>query len=501
MSQTLADDEGSACLKTAEHSLDPVDEAGWERLRTLGYGMVDQIFNHLQSRREQPVWQRIPADTRSSIASEALPREGQGAASSYDTFLKDVLPYGVGNTHPRFWGWVMGNGTAEGVLAEMLTAGMNPNVGGFDDSATIVEERVIRWMAELMGMPQDTSGLLMSGGTMANLIGLTVGRHAKAGFDVRSEGLYGGPQMRVYCSSEVHSWLKKAMELMGMGRSALRVVGIDSNYRMKIEELREAIAADRAAGLKPVCVVATAGTVNTGATDDLSAIADLCKKEDVWFHVDGAFGAMAYWSDSLRERVRGLERADSLAFDLHKWGYMPYDIGCVLVRDAEAHKAAFATGASYLTAMERGPAAGGLRFADRGVELSRGFRALKAWMSLKALGVNAIIAAIEQNVEQAQYLASLVKGSDELELAAEVPLNIVCFRYAGASDKENQEILMRLQESGVAVPSGTMLGGRFAIRVAIANHRSRRSDFDLLVETVIRLGKEILGGSSSTAAG
>jgi glutamate/tyrosine decarboxylase-like PLP-dependent enzyme len=177
---------------------------------------------------------------------------------------------------------------------------------------------------------------------------------------------------------------------------------------------------------------------------------------------------------------------------------MPYDIGCVLVRDAEAHKAAFATGASYLTAMERGPAAEGLRFADRGVELSRGFRALKAWMSLKALGADAIIAAVEQNVDQAQYLASLVKRSSELELAADVPLNIVCFRYAGASDEENQEILMRLQESGVAVPSGTMLDGRFTIRVANTNHRSRRSDFELLVETVVRLGKEVVGRSGST---
>ena len=461
--------------------------------------MVDQIFDHLESRREQPVWRRIPAETRSAITSESLPREGQGVASAYEGFLRDILPYGIGNTHPRFWGWVMGSGTAEGVLAEMLAAGMNPNVGGFDDSATLVEEQVIRWMAELMGMPQNTSGLLMSGGTMANLIGLTVGRHAKAGFDVRGEGLYGGPPIRVYCSSEVHSWLKKAMELMGMGRSALHVVGTDRSYRMKVDELREAIAADRSAGLKPVCVVATAGTVNTGATDDLPSIADLCEEQDLWFHVDGAFGAVAYWSDSLRESVRGVERADSLAFDLHKWGYMPYDIGCVLVRDAEAHKGAFATGASYLTAMERGPAAGGLRFADRNIELSRGFRALKAWMSLKALGVDAITRAVEQNVEQAQYLAALVKGSHELELAADVPLNIVCFRYAGAGDKENQEILMRLQESGIAVPSGTMLDGRFAIRVANTNHRSRKSDFELLVETTIRLGKEVVGRSRSTA--
>jgi glutamate/tyrosine decarboxylase-like PLP-dependent enzyme len=289
------------------------------------------------------------------------------------------------------------------------------------------------------------------------------------------------------------------MELMGMGRVALCVVEVDSGYRMQLEQLRQAIPADRAAGLKPICVVATAGTVNTGATDDLPAIADLCAREDLWFHVDGAFGAPAYWSEKLRPIVQGMERADSLAFDLHKWGYMPYDIGCVLVRDAESHKAAFATGASYLDAMERGPAAGGLRFADRGIELSRGFKALKVWMSLKAQGADAISAAIEQNVEQARYLVSLVTACPELELAAEAPLNIVCFRYAGANDTENKEILMRLQEGGIAVPSGTVLDGRFAIRVAISNHRSRLRDFDLLVDTVKQIGRDVTKTTSSAA--
>jgi glutamate/tyrosine decarboxylase-like PLP-dependent enzyme len=382
------------------------------------------------------------------------------------------------------------------MMAEMLAASMNPNVGGFDDSATLVEEQVVRWMAELMGMPEGTSGLLMSGGTMANLIGLNVGRFAKAGFDVRGEGMRGGPELRVYCSTETHSWLKKSMELMGMGRASLHTVGVDASYRLKVDELKAAIAADRALGLKPLCVVATAGTVNTGATDDLPAIADVCDAEGMWFHIDGAFGALAYWSETLRPIVRGLERADSLAFDLHKWGYMPYDIGCVLVRDAEAHKAAFATGASYLTAMDRGPAAGGLYYSDRNVELSRGFRALKAWMSLKAHGVDALIALIEQNVEQARYLVRLIEESDVLELAAEAPLNIVCFRYRGASDEENKEILMRLQESGLAVPSGTMIGERFAIRVANTNHRSRREDFDLLVGAVVRIGAEVVGERS-----
>jgi glutamate/tyrosine decarboxylase-like PLP-dependent enzyme len=318
-----------------------------------------------------------------------------------------------------------------------------------------------------------------------------VGRHAKAGFDVRADGLAGGPQLRVYCSKETHSWLPKAMEVMGEGRAGMRVVGVDSGYRMKVDELREAVRADRAAGMRPVCVVATAGTVNTGATDDLEAIADLCAEEGLWFHVDGAFGALAYWNERLRPLMKGMERADSLAFDLHKWGYMSYDIGCVLVRDEETHRSAFRTAASYLTAMERGPAGGGMRFPDLTPELSRGFRALKAWMSLKVYGVNALAELFEQNVEQARYLAKRIEDSEKLELAAEVPLNIVCFRYKGVGDEENKEILMRLQEQGIAVPSQTVLEGRFAIRVAITNHRSRREDFDLLVGSVERIGAEV----------
>ncbi|WP_263368390.1 pyridoxal phosphate-dependent decarboxylase family protein [Edaphobacter bradus] len=484
-------DEGLRTGMT-EKTLDPVSEAEWAELRGLGHKMLDGIFDHLQGLRTQPVWQAPEAALR-TLAAEGVPRQGQGAAAAYESFLRDVLPSSVGNTHPRFWGWVMGSGTPVGMLAEMLASGMNPNVGGFNDAPMVVEELVIRWMAELMGLPEGTSGLLTSGGSMANLVGLAVGRHARAGFDVRAEGMQGGPELRVYCSTETHSWLKKSMELMGMGRASLRSVGVDGSYRMKIAELREAIAADRAAGHRPVCVVGTTGTVNTGATDDLTAIADVCAAEGLWFHVDGAFGALAYWSERLRPALKGMERADSLAFDLHKWGYVPYEIGCVLVRDAEAHKAAFATGASYLTAMERGPVAGGIRFADRGVDLSRGFRALKAWMSLRAYGVDALVALVEQNVEQARYLAERVEASPVLELAAEVPLNLVCFRYRGASDQENKEILMRLQESGVAVPSGTVVGGRFAIRVANTNHRSRREDFDLLVEAVERIGREVVG--------
>jgi len=499
MNRTLTDTDDISPLKTKEKTLDPGNEAEWADLRRLGHRMLDEILDSMQGLRSAPAWEQINGEARSAIEQEAVPYKGQGATAAYESFVRNVLPYGVGNAHPGFWGWVQSNGTPLGMLADMLAAGMNPHLAGFNAAPTLVEEQVLHWMAELMGMPTGTSGLLTSGGSMANLLGLAVGRHACAGFDLREEGLTSGPQLRVYCSRETHSWVKKAMELLGLGRAGLRVIGVDGAYRMKVEELRSSIAEDRAAGYRPICVVATAGTVNTGVSDDLDAIADVCAEEKLWFHVDGAFGALAYWSEKLRPALRGMERADSLAFDLHKWGYLPYEVGCVLVRDAEVHRAAFATGASYLTAMERGPAAGGLRFADRGVELTRGFKALKVWMSLKAHGVDAITEMIEQNVEQVRYLARRIESSPKLELAAEVPLNVVCFRYRGASDDQNKEILQRLQERGIAVPSGTVLEGRFVLRVANVNHRSRRGDFDALVEAVKSIGREVIEEESSAA--
>jgi len=345
-------------------------------------------------------------------------------------------------------------------------------------------------------MPPETSGVLATGGTMANILGLTVARHAKAGFDVRREGLQGDRHKKLvfYGSTESHSWARKAAELLGLGSEALRLIPTDRSYGISLPELEQAIAADRQAGLRPFCVIGNAGTVNTGAIDDLTALADLCRDEQLWFHVDGAFGALARLSPRLAPLVAGMERADSLAFDLHKWMYLPFEIACVLVRDPEMHRQTFAVEAAYLSRTSRGVAAGGMPFADRGIELTRSFRALKVWLSLKAHGLRQFISIIEQNVEHAQRLGELVARDTDLELLTPVSLNIVCFRYApkGRSEDElntaNEEILLRIQEAGIAVPSGTVLDGRYAIRVAITNHRSRWEDFETLVSAVTKTG-------------
>ena len=484
--------ETESLSQVIEKTLDPGSEAEWEELRALGHRMLDDMFLHMKGLRETPAWVETPVAARSALQGERVPRGPQDLESVYKSFQENVLPYGVGNAHPRFYGWVQGNGTAVGMLADMLAAGMNPHMAGFNQAPAVVEDQVNQWLAELMGMPAGTSGLLTSGGSVANLIGLAVGRQVKAGYDVRKEGVRGGPQLRIYCSVETHSWVKKAVELMGMGRNCLVSVPVNHGFRTEIDGLRTAIRTDKAAGHRPICVVGTAGTVNTGATDDLEAMAEICREEGLWFHVDGAFGALAYWVEGLRPALKGMERADSLAFDLHKWGYMPFEVGCVLVRDGEAHRGAFATEANYLTAMERGPAAGRLRFADRGIELTRGFKALKVWMSLKTYGTDAIAALVEQNVAQARYLAARVEREPMLELAADVPLNIVCFRYRGASDEQNKEILLRLQERGIAVPSSTVVHGRFALRAAIVNHRARREDFDAMVDGVLSIGRDVV---------
>ncbi|HEX6040503.1 pyridoxal phosphate-dependent decarboxylase family protein [Longimicrobium sp.] len=479
-----------------EATLDPAD---WDAFRALAHRMVDDTVEYLATLRERAPWQPMPPTVRDGF-DEPLPRVGEGEAAAYEQFRARVQPYPNGNLHPRFWGWVQGNGTPLGMMADMLAAAMNPHLAGFNQAPARVEHQVIRWLAQLMGFPADAGGVLVTGGTMANLLGLNVARHARAGWDVRKLGMEGGPRLTVYGASETHGWIRKAVELMGMGHRSYRPVAVDEAYRIDLDALAAAVREDRAAGHRPLCVIGTAGTVNTGATDDLAALADFCAAEGLWFHVDGAFGAWAYTSDALRPMVAGMERADSLGFDLHKWGYLPFECACVLVRDPALHRAAFASAAPYLAVSERGVTAGGLPFADRGVDLTRGFKALKVWMSFKAHGVDALVRLVEQNVAQARYLAARVEASPSLELVAPVPLNVVCFRYAPADLPEaarnavNEEILLRLQEGGIAVPSGTTLGGRFAIRCAIVNHRSRRADFDALVEAVERIGREVVEG-------
>ncbi|MBL8152268.1 MAG: aminotransferase class V-fold PLP-dependent enzyme, partial [Blastocatellia bacterium] len=291
------------------------------------------------------------------------------------------------------------------------------------------------------------------------------------------------------------SWIKKGAQLLGLGNRAIREIEVDKSFRIDIRALSEKIAKDRQSGVKPICVVGTIGTVNTGAIDNLEAVADIAKQEGLWFHIDGAFGALVKLSNNLSSLAKGLEKADSLAFDLHKWMYLPFEVACVLVKDKKAHHSTFQQTAKYFNPASRGVIAEGIPFAERGIELTRNFKALKVWMSLKAHGINTFAKLIEQNIYQAKYLASIVESHPELELLAPVSLNIVCFRYKSFNQEQlnqlNQEILLRLQESGIALPSSTIIEGQYCIRVAIVNHRSRVEDFELLVSEIVKLGRKI----------
>ncbi len=477
----------------------PLDPEDWEAYRTLAHRMLDESLDYLRDVGKRPAWQPMPADVRARLSDEPLPRTGVGDAQAYDDFVRYVRPYPNGNIHPRFWGWVMGTGTPQTAMADFLSSVMNPNVGGLEQSPVLVEQQVVKWCAELMGFPAGSGGILVSGGTMANVLGLAVARQKRAGFDVRVDGLQSGhPMLLVYASTEVHGWLKKACEFLGLGNAAFRKVPVKDDYTLDLAAMQAMITADRAAGHRPFCVIGTAGTVQTGATDDLDALADLAAREELWFHVDGAFGAMAALSPEVAHQVKGMARADSVAFDLHKWGYLPFDIACVLTREDAALVETFSMQAAYLASEKRGLMAQmGIFFADRGPELTRSFKALKAWMQFRSHGTDLIGKHIARNVRQAQRLAGLVERHPALELVAPAPLNIVNLRYvrSGASEDElnvlNKEILIQLQERGIAAPSGTTLRGRFAVRVAITNHRSTDADFDALVEAVVSLGKEL----------
>jgi aromatic-L-amino-acid/L-tryptophan decarboxylase len=474
-----------------EISLDPHN---WEEARERGHRMLDEMFSYLQQVHSRPVWQPLPGETKAALDA-ALPLEATDAEQVYDEFLQHVLPYNLGNVHPRFWGWVCGTGTVSGMLADMLASGMNASPSFGEHADVYVEKQVLDWSKEMLGFSPESSGLLTTGASMANVLALATARnHFNAG--IRSKGLQGAPLV-LYASTETHNCVQKAVELLGIGSDHLRKVPVDASYRIRTDLLQQQIEEDISNGFLPFCIVGNAGTVNTGATDDLEKLAAIAKQYGCWFHVDGAFGAVLNILPEYRELLKGLYKADSLAFDFHKWFYMNYDAGCVLVRDAAIHKQAFSLNASYLQQHERGLIGGKHHFNHLGLELSRGFRALKIWMNLKEHGLDKYRQLVRQNLQQAQYLAELVQRHPQLELLAPVDMNIVCFRYLanGANNDQlnelNKEILMQLHEAGTALPSFTVLDGKYAIRAAITNHRSKTNDFDVLIGEVVRLGQEI----------
>lgn len=477
----------------ADETLDPPD---WAEVGALSHRIVDDAITYLKDVRERPVWRDMPPEVR-SFFSAPLPRSPAPVADVYGDVARNVMPYPMGNVHPRFWSWYMGASNFTGALGDFLAAIQGSNLGGGNHAAGLMDGQVVNWCKEMVGFPASASGTLVSGGSMANIIGLTVARNVKAGVDVRERGVGAIPKpLRYYASDQVHSCHRKAMEALGLGNRALRRIPTDAGLRIDIEALKAAIAEDREAGFKPACVIGTAGTVNTGAIDDLQALAAAAAEEGLWFHVDGCIGALIAIAPENRSLVAGIEQADSIALDPHKWLHAPFEAGCALVRDASAHRNTFAVTPEYLESTPRGLASGEW-LHDYGLQTSRGFRALKIWMALREHGIEKFGRLIDQNIAQARYLTRLVEAEPALELMAPTTINIVSFRHrlSGGSEERlkalNTEIMLRLQEEGIAALSDTTVQGRHCLRVAIANHRTRPDDLDLLVTEMLRLGREI----------
>jgi aromatic-L-amino-acid/L-tryptophan decarboxylase len=477
----------------SDTSLDPAD---WESFRRTLHAAADEMVDFLATVRERPAWRPVPDAVKDALR-EPAPRAGEPLDATVARFSEMILPYPTGNVHPRFFGWVHGAGTPAGVLAELFAATMNANVGGREHAAVYVEREVLAWFAEIFGFPNTASGVLTSGTSMGNLLAVVAARDASLRPDARTLGV-AGRSLAAYAAAGVHDSVAKALRIAGLGTDALRSIPVGDERAISVPALRARIAKDRAAGVRPFLVVATAGSVDSGAFDPLAELANLCAAEGIWFHVDGAFGALAILSPAHAHLVAGIERADSLAFDAHKWLQAPYAAGCVLFRDERAHRAAFASAPVYLGRSERGAAAGSPWFTDYGLELSREFRALKIWFTLRHYGLDRLGAAIARTCDLAALLADRIRADAHLELLAPVMLNVVCFRVVRdgldepSLDRLNEAVAVAVQESGAAVPSTTRIGGKRALRACIINHRTREDDLDVLLAAVREAAARLL---------
>jgi glutamate/tyrosine decarboxylase-like PLP-dependent enzyme len=476
---------------------------GWDAdtIRGLGYAVVDLIADYLAALPGQPVFRAVPEEQIASYFSRPVPEEGEDLSAIIEQVRENVLCYPFGNGHPRFWGWVNSPPTLAGILGDAVAAAMNPSCAGGNHAAIHLERQVLGWLKQLVGFPQDAGGLLVGGGSLASLTGLAVARHVHSGCDVRQDGLHAAPRpLAVYVSSETHSAVRKSIELMGLGSRSLRLVPVDDRLRIRADALRHAILEDRARGIQPMAVVATAGTASTGAVDPLSSIADICAEQRVWLHVDGAYGAPAVLSGQYRDELRPLERADSVALDPHKWLGVPVEAGAILVRNESDMRATFRLVPPYLQASgSEDPVHGPPWFSEIGFQQTRGFRALKVWMSLKHFGLRGYARMIERQLELAGLLAEEIRRSTSLQIVGTPSLSIVCFRYLpqeSAADRAvldsfNRVLLRRIQTGGQVFLSGTLVKEEFALRACIVNHRSTPDDVRFAVRHVQEEGQKL----------
>jgi glutamate/tyrosine decarboxylase-like PLP-dependent enzyme len=466
-----------------------------EEIKRVGYRVVDLIAEHLSSLPERPVFAPVPPELATVFLQEPAPQTGRDPDDILDLFRATIEPYPFGNGHPRFFGWVNSPPTVMGIFADALAAAMNPSCAGGNHAAVYVERQVINWFKQMLGYPTDAFGLLVSGGSMAALTALTVARHAKCGFDVRAKGLREAPsQMVFYRSGEGHGCHQKAVELLGIGSDHLRTIDHDDAWRIRPDALAARIKQDRQDGLTPVAVIASAGTVNTGAIDPLDAIAEVCREYDVWLHIDGAYGAPAILSERYESSLAAISLADSVALDPHKWLCVPVEAGLVLIRHPETQRAAFSLVPPYLRTDGSSTGVGGPPwFSEYGFQQTRGFRALKVWMSLLHYGLEGYRAAVTRTLDLATTLTEMLRLSDDFEVCEPQNLGIVCFRFRpridgtrGESDLDtiNRVALEQVQLAGDAFVSSTSLNGVFWLRACVLNPRTTVEDLHALLGAV-----------------
>lgn len=466
------------------------DPSDWPTFRAAAHRALDRAFDALERVGDGPVWTEPPVGVRERF-EKPMPQEPRAFDDVVRDFERDILPYPVGNQHPRFFGWVHGTAAPGGAVAEALAALMNVNAGGRNHAAVYVERQVLRWFADLFALPPTSSGVLTGGTSSATVLAVACARARALGDMARTHGVQRLARRLVgYAPASAHACLRKAFEITGLGADSLRPIPTDDDGRMRVDALADTIARDRVDDVQPFFVAGNAGSVDTGATDALDALADVATREALWFHVDGAFGAAAMLAPSLRARFAGIERADSIVFDFHKWLRVPYDAGCVLIRDGELHRRTFVAEDAYFTHRQDGLAGASPWFADLGIDLSRSFRALKVWFTLQEHGAKALGASIERDVKLAHLLAERIDMDPSLERTAPAPLNVVCFRprIADAApvalDALTDRVAARVQDGGRAVLSTTTVAGARSLRACFTNHRTQESDLDVLLQAV-----------------
>ncbi len=477
-----------------------------EEFRAIGHELVDRIagfYDALPERKITPG--ESPATVRDLLGRKGIPADGTPAGELLDEVTELLFEHSLHDGHPKFLGYITSSGAPIGALGDLLAAAVNQNMGKWDLSpiATEIEAQAIRWLAELIGYPANGSGVMVSGGNMANFLGFMAGRKACASWDIRNDGLYAEPRrLTAYASKETHTWIQKAADISGIGVAAVRWIETDSLQRMKIDVLKQHIEADLANGFLPFIVVGTAGSISTGAVDALPEIAALCQEYKLWFHVDGAYGAPAAALPEAADDLKALSLADSVALDPHKWMYCPKEAACTLVRDPQALPDAFSFRPAYynLDSQDTQGDSPGINYFEYGMQNTRGFRALKVWLSLRHLGKNGHIEAMRNDIELAKHLYKLCDEHPEIEACTQ-NLSITTFRYVpknldtGTEEAEqelntlNEELMKRLQTDGELFVSNAIIDGKYVLRACVVNFRTTMNDIEAIPEIVVRTGQ------------